>query len=92
MSEDHISPPNPWHVKREIQLGHIITTLTIAVSVVVYVGKQDQRIALIEQQLHHQSERDQRQDVDASNALKLVRDDIRGLGDKLDRLYEKSKR
>jgi hypothetical protein len=91
-TEDHPGSAGPWHVKREIQLGHIITTLTIAVSVVVYVGKQDQRIALIEQQLNHQSERDQRQDVDASNALKVVREDIRGLGDKLDRLYERSKR
>ena len=92
MSEDIPPPPNAWHVKREIQLGHIITTLTIAVSVVIYVGRQDQRIALIEQQLSHQLERDQRQDADASNALRLVRDDIKMLGEKLDRLYERARR
>jgi hypothetical protein len=80
----------PWHFKREIQLGHIITTLTIAVSAVMYIGRQDQRIALIEQQLKQQAERDQRQDADAAHALRLVREDLRLLGDKLDRIYERT--
>lgn len=82
--------PASWHFKREIQLGHIITTLTIAVSVVMYVGKQDQRIALIEQQLKQQQERDQRQDHEAANALRLVREDLRALAEKLDRIYERT--
>lgn len=82
--------PGSWHFKREIQLGHIITTLTIAVSVVMYVGKQDQRIALIEQQLKQQAERDQRQDTDAANALRLVREDLKALAEKLDRIYERT--
>jgi hypothetical protein len=83
-------PIQPWHFKREIQLGHIVTTLTIAVSVVMYVGKQDQRIALIEQQLKQQAERDQRQDTDAANALRLVREDLKALAEKLDRIYERT--
>lgn len=85
------SPP-PWHVKREIQLGHIITTLTIGVSVLLYITKLDQRIALIEQQLQQRIERDQRQDTDTANALQLVRHDLRDMSVKLDRIYERSKR
>ena len=84
--------PSTWHFKREIQLGHIITTLTIGVSVLLYVTKQDQRIALIEQQLHQQIERDQRQDQDGANALRLVREDLKELGVKLDRNFERGKR
>ena len=28
-----------WHFKKEVQLGHLITTFTIAISAVVYINK-----------------------------------------------------
>ena len=31
--------PEAWHIKREVQLGHIITTITVAVGMVMYFGK-----------------------------------------------------
>lgn len=40
-----------WHLKKEIQLGHIVTTMTVLFSVVWYAGKLEQRIALTEQQI-----------------------------------------
>lgn len=37
-----------WHLKKEVQLTHILSTVTILVSVVIYVGKIEQRLAILE--------------------------------------------
>lgn len=78
-----------WHLKREIQLGHIITTLTVAVSVLAYLGKQEQRIVLIEQRLEQQRERDERQDRSAGEDKKLFVERLDRMDAKLDRLIER---
>ena len=78
---------DPWHIKREIQLGHILTTLTVAVSVVVYTGKLEQRIALVEQQMLAQHERDDRQDKATGDALSEVRTQL----DRIDANLKESK-
>lgn len=80
-----------WHLKREIQLGHIITTLTIAASAMWYVGKIEQRIALLEQQLQLQHDRDDRQDKLTADALSLLRTQLERMDAKLDRLMEKQR-
>jgi hypothetical protein len=40
-----------WHLKREVQIGHVITTITVLFSVVWYAGKLEQRIALTEEKI-----------------------------------------
>lgn len=83
------SPHEPWHLKREIQLGHVITTVTVAVAALVYVQRQEQRIALVEQQLLAQHDVDQRQDAAlADKTLTLVRS-LERVEAKLDRLIER---
>jgi hypothetical protein len=37
-----------WHLKKEVQLTHLISTILILVSVVTYVGKIEQRLAILE--------------------------------------------
>ncbi len=37
-----------WHLKKEVQLTHILSPVTILVSVVIYVGKIEQRLAILE--------------------------------------------
>lgn len=39
-----------WHLSREVQVSHLIATITVAVSCLWYVAKLEQRIALLEQQ------------------------------------------
>lgn len=78
-----------WHIKREVQLGHLLTTLTIVVAAVLYIGRIDQRIALLEAARIAQAERDQRQDVDVSEKLRAVRDQLDRVEQKLDRLIER---
>ena len=80
--------PSGWHLKKEIQLGHIITTLTVAVSVVVYVNKLEQRIAIIETQIASQRDRDERQDKQTDEAMRLLRAQLEKMDAKLDRIIE----
>ena len=79
-----------WHLKREIQIGHIITTLTVAVSVIVYVGKIEQRLAVVESQIATQRERDERQDRVLTEAIGQMRQQLDRVDAKLDRLVERT--
>jgi hypothetical protein len=47
---------NRWHLKKEIQLGHLITTFTVAISAVIYITKIEQRVAVVETQMSAQRE------------------------------------
>lgn len=80
--------PERWHIKREFQLGHLITTLVMAASVIMYIGKMEQRIALVEQSVQIQRERDDRQDKAIAEALGAIEKRLGKLDDKLDRALE----
>lgn len=88
--------PHGWHLKKEIQLGHLITTLTVVVSVAVYVQRIDQRLAIVEARqidsAREQRERDERQDRLAAEAFSLVRAQLARMDEKLDRLMERSRK
>lgn len=82
-----------WHLKREIQLGHLISTLAIAASAVAYINKMDQRLAIIETSVaeakQHQASRDAQQDNAAAQSDALIRAQLVRIDEKLDRLIEK---
>lgn len=78
-----------WHLKKELQLGHIITTLSVAVSVIWYVGKMEQRIALVEQQMHAQREMAVAGDKANFDAVIGLRAHLDRIDAKLDRLVER---
>lgn len=88
--------PAGWHLKREIQLGHLITTLTVIISVAVYVQRIDQRLAIVEARqidaVREQRERDERQDKLAAEAFSLVRSQLNRIDEKLDRLMERGRK
>ena len=73
--------PNPerWHLKKEIQLGHLLTTFTVAVSCIIYVNKIEQRVAVVEAQVEAQRE-----------GVMLLRGQLDKINDKLDRLIERT--
>lgn len=79
---------NGWHLKKEIQLGHLITTLTVMVSAVIYVGRIDQRVAVLEAATVAQHDRDERQDRAATEERLVIRAQLDKINDKLDRLVE----
>lgn len=86
-----MEPREGWHLKREIQIGHIITTLTVAVSAMFYVSRLEQRIAIMEQVVQAQRERDAMQDARASESLSLIRNQLDKMDGKIDRLVEQRK-
>lgn len=75
-----------WHIKREVQIGHIVTTLMMAISAGMYVTAIEKRVTLLEQVAQQQRERDERQDKAAAEAFAAVQIHLSKIDDKLDRL------
>lgn len=78
-----------WHLKKEIQLGHLITTLVVATSALWYVAKLEQRIAIIENQVVNQRDRDAMQDVRSAETQRMLTEQLNKMDAKLDRLIER---
>ena len=72
--------PERWHLKKEIQVTHVVSTLLLVGAVFAYVAKIDQRLTVVETQLIAQ------RDAAAVQRVQLERMDA-----KLDRLIERSK-
>ena len=75
-----MSEPERWHLKKEIQITHVFTTLALVGSVFAYVSKVDQRLTIVETQLAAQRE-----------ASVIQRAQLERMDAKLDRLIERSK-
>lgn len=71
-------PLERWHLKKEIQLSHLISTAAIAISAVIYIGKIEQRLSVVETQLIAQRE-----------SSSLLRAQLERMDAKLDRLIER---
>jgi hypothetical protein len=79
MSEQN-EQPERWHLKKEIQITHVFTTLALVGAVFAYVQKVDQRLTIVETQLVAQRE-----------ASVIQRAQLERMDAKLDRLIERSK-
>lgn len=69
-----------WHLKKEIQVTHVISTLLLIGAVFAYVGKIEQRLTIVETQLMAQRD-----------AAVIQRAQLERMDAKLDRLIERSK-
>ncbi len=75
-----MSEPERWHLKKEIQVTHVVSTLLLVGAVFAYVSKIDQRLTIVETQLMAQ------RDASVIQRAQLERMDA-----KLDRLIERLK-
>ena len=75
-----IEQPERWHLKKEIQVTHIVSTLMLVGAVFAYVSKIDQRLTIVETQLMAQRD-----------ATVIQRAQLERMDAKLDRLIERSK-
>jgi hypothetical protein len=75
-----MNEPERWHLKKEIQITHVVSTLLLVGSVFVYVSKVEQRLTVVETQLIGQRE-----------AAVIQRAQLERMDAKLDRLIERSK-
>ena len=67
-----------WHLKKEIQLTHVISTIVVIGAVLAYVSKIEQRLTIVETQLLAQRD-----------ATLLQRAQLEKMDAKLDRLIER---
>jgi len=82
--------PMKWRVDRSINLTHLLSTLSLALAVVLYATNMDKRVSILEAHAATatgaQKETDRKQD----DTVTGVRDDLKEIGRKLDRLLERS--
>jgi hypothetical protein len=74
----------PWHLDRTVSLSHIITTASAIGAALVFASKLDTRVSLLEQS----SAQQQRETADFKT---VVREDLKNINGKLDRLIERGK-
>jgi hypothetical protein len=72
--------PERWHLKKEIQVTHVVSTLLLVGAVFAYVSKIDQRLTIVETQL-----------IAQRDSSMVQRAQLERMDAKLDRLIERSK-
>lgn len=85
-----------WHLDKRLNLGHLLTTVSLAAAIMWWGAAMDRRVAVLEAARDVQTLNDGRQDADLHRALaamkeesRLLREEIRDTGRKLDRLIER---
>ena len=75
-----MNEPERWHLKKEIQVTHVVSTLLLVGAVFAYVSKIDQRLTIVETQL-----------IAQRDSSMVQRAQLERMDAKLDRLIERSK-
>lgn len=72
-----------------INLGHILTFAGFLVTIASFWQSLDKRVVVLEEARTVQRGTDTRQDVDLNDSKKAVREDLKEISAKLDRLIER---
>ena len=91
MSETEMEQRRHWHLDKTFNIGHIITTLTLAVTLGGYVTTMDKRIAILEAQTTSQAANVLQVQQAQKDVSKEIRDEIRGLRAELMSLFRKDR-
>lgn len=91
MSEEKREPTG-WHLKKEIQVGHLLTSAVMAVGAIVYVGDIKRDVEVLKVKSAAQSTIDDKQDATTKEAIAQVREQLGRMDGKLDRLIEGGRR
>lgn len=74
---------------KKVNIGHIITTIALGASLVAWGGNIDKRVENNRITIEHVEEQQQRDRDQAQQRFSEIREDLKDIGDKLDRLLEK---
>lgn len=77
-----------WHVKKEIQAGHLLTTIALVMGMVGAYYRMAERITVNEIEMRQQKEFLQSQDAVALATIAQLRAQLDKIEAKLDRLIE----
>lgn len=72
-------PKRHFALDPTVNVGHILTTLTMAAAIFAWGNAMDRRMAILEEKAHTQEKRDTQQDNTAASALLLLRADFADL-------------
>lgn len=85
-----------WHLKREISVGHILTTLTVVIGAISYAMQNERaheqhrlRIETIQERLVELRASDLRQDGKIEAGIVRVENQMQRLDDKMDRMMSR---
>jgi uncharacterized coiled-coil protein SlyX len=86
-----VSPVEGWHLKREVNLSHLAATVTLAIGLISWGNKIDNRITSIEAQVSFQKEMLDSQQVRTAQLFDQLSSRLQRIEDKLDRVIERER-
>lgn len=78
-----------WHISKEVTWGHILTTITLLLTVAALWGDLDDRVDMNTIERQHNRELIEAYRTDMATARDEIREEFRSINDKLDRLIER---
>lgn len=78
-----------WHLDKTVSVTHIFTTISAIVALVVIGSHFDTRISLLEKESSYKESLIIRQEVNIDTFKRDVREDLKDISSKLDRVLEK---
>lgn len=78
-----IEQKETWHLKREVNLAHLFTTITACVAVAMFLANQDKRLALLELSVQSQRMTAHESKVEIKADLKEIKDEIKQISRRL---------
>lgn len=78
-------PLTGWHLDKRVSVGHIITTITVAGSIFLWLANIEKRVDLNEQAIRYNAGAIERNNADILDRLDQLIVSIQRLEDKLDR-------
>lgn len=85
--EDH-----GWHLDKKVPLSLIFAMIVQAGMVIWAIADIKKDVEILKAQSTNQAQRDNRQDADMQGAMTLLRESLRNLNDKMDRLIERDRK
>lgn len=78
-----------WHLEKTVSVGHIITTLTVAGSVMMWALHMDTRVSLLEAALNGAKETDARIEMQVKDGMSRVENTLIRIEQKIDSKADK---
>ena len=81
-----------WHLDKTVSIGHIISTLIVAISVFSWALAIDKRVEQNDQSIKFLAENQKRVESRVDSIRQEIRQDLQAINSKLDRLIERQMR
>lgn len=78
-----------WHLDKRLNVGHLLTTVVIGASVLMWAGTMDKRVTLLEASDQQQKVRDENQDTERQLLQQRISGQLSSLERKIDRMLER---